>query len=77
VAKNRAFAEKFAFPYPLLSDPDRAVGVAYGAADSPSSGTARRITYLIDPDGVIQGTWGQTAKIDTRAHAEDVLAQIA
>jgi peroxiredoxin Q/BCP len=76
VAHNRAFAEKFSFPYPLLSDTDRAVGMAYGAADSPTSATARRITYLIDPSGVIQGVWGQTAKIDVKAHAEDVLGQI-
>jgi peroxiredoxin len=53
------------------------VGVAYGAADSPAAGTARRITYLIDPDGVIQGTWGQSAKFDVKAHAADVLALIA
>jgi hypothetical protein len=34
------------------------------------------VTYLIGPDGTIEGTWGQTARIDTRAHAGEVLAGI-
>ena len=28
---NLAFAKKFEFPYPLLSDESRAAGLAYGA----------------------------------------------
>ena len=35
VDENRAFAEKFEFPYRLLCDVDRSVGIAYGAADGP------------------------------------------
>ena len=42
--KNAAFAEKFGFNFPLLSDTDRKLGMAYGAADDPSAGSARRIT---------------------------------
>jgi len=32
VEDNRKFAEKFKFPFPLLCDTDRKIGLAYGAA---------------------------------------------
>jgi peroxiredoxin Q/BCP len=54
VADNRAFAEKFQFPFPLLSDTSRAVGLAYRACDKASDGYARRFTYVIGPDGRIE-----------------------
>lgn len=53
-ADNRAFAEKFEFPYRLLSDPDRAAALAYGACDSVSDAYPRRITYVIGADGRIE-----------------------
>jgi thioredoxin-dependent peroxiredoxin len=53
VEENRAFAEKFSFPFPLLCDTERKIGVAYGAADSPKDGYARRIAYVIDESGKI------------------------
>jgi peroxiredoxin Q/BCP len=53
-AENAAFAEKFSFPFPLLSDTDHEVGLAYGACDSPTDGYAQRITYVIGPDGLIE-----------------------
>jgi peroxiredoxin Q/BCP len=70
-AANKAFAEKFGFPYALLCDTERKLGVAYGACDSPSAGHARRISYLIDENGIIQHAF---AKVDPATHAEDVLA---
>ena len=54
VEENRAFAEKFDFPYPLLSDTDRALGIAYKACEDASDGYARRITYVISPEGKIE-----------------------
>jgi peroxiredoxin Q/BCP len=54
---NRAFAEKFRLPFPLLSDTDRTVGERYQvrrAPDEKRSSAARRITYLIDPGGVVR-----------------------
>lgn len=73
VEENRAFAEKFSFPYQLLSDTDRAIGVAYGAAASADSGAAKRISYLIGPDGVIVEAW---ASVDVKNHAGDVLGKL-
>ena len=54
VADNRAFAEKFGYTFPLLSDPARKVGLAYKACDSPSDKFARRYTYVIGADGRIE-----------------------
>jgi peroxiredoxin Q/BCP len=53
LAANAAFAKKFGFPFPLLCDTTREVGLAYGACDSADAKTAKRITYLIGPDGRI------------------------
>ena len=54
VEENRAFAEKFDFPYPLLCDTDRAVGLAYKACADASDGYPRRITYVIGAGGDIE-----------------------
>lgn len=54
VAENKAFADKFEFPFRLLSDPDRAMGLAYKSAESKDDGYARRYTYVIGPDGKIE-----------------------
>jgi len=54
VEENRAFAEKFDFPFRLLSDPGRAVGMAYGACDGPEDGYAKRYTFVIGPDGILE-----------------------
>lgn len=51
--RNRAFAEKFHFPFRLLSDPDRKLALAYGAARSRRDRFAARYTYVIGPDGTI------------------------
>ena len=73
VDENKHFAEKFSFPYPLLSDPSRAMGVAYGAADDVKSSHAKRIAYLIGPDGKVKNVF---AKANTATFAADVLALI-
>ena len=70
---NKAFAEKFDYTFPLLCDTNREVGLAYGACDSPKDEYARRITYVIGPEGKIEQA------IDTKdpAHqAEELLKTI-
>ena len=54
MADNKAFAEKHDFPFALLSDPDRAMGLAYKTAETKADGYARRYTYVIGPDGKIE-----------------------
>lgn len=53
-AANRAFVEKFQFPFRILSDETRATAVAYGACETPQDQYARRHTYVIGPDGKIE-----------------------
>lgn len=50
---NKKFAEKYEFNFPLLCDTERAMGVAYGAADDTSQKSARRIGVIVGPDGKV------------------------
>ena len=51
--ENKRFAEKNRFPFPLLCDTDKKIGLAYGAGDSEKDEYARRIAYVIDEEGKI------------------------
>jgi peroxiredoxin Q/BCP len=72
-AANKAFKEKFAFPFRLLSDPDRKVGMTYGATDTPGVGNAKRISYLIDPQGRISKVY---PVVKPAEHPDQVLADL-
>lgn len=61
----------------LLSDSDRTVAGLYGAlreADDPFADFPKRISYLIDPEGVIAKTYEVT---DPAGHAGAVLTDLA
>ena len=73
VEENRAFAEKFNFPFPLLCDTKREIGLAYGAADSADAQYAKRITYVINPDGRIEQAIEQ---VNAREHPEQLLCSL-
>jgi peroxiredoxin Q/BCP len=73
VEENAAFAEKFAFPYPLLCDTTRAIGLAYHACDKPQDVHARRITYVIGPDGRIKVAVGD---VKAAEHPASLLASL-
>src|ERR1051325_8210384 len=46
------------FPFRLLSDDKRLLAVAVGAADSSAQPVARRISYLVGPDGRVRAVYG-------------------
>ena len=73
VEENRAFAEKFDFPFRLLCDVDRSVGMAYGAAKAPDAGYAKRISYVIGEDGRILEVY---PKVDPNTHLDQVLGDL-
>ncbi len=73
MAENAAFAAKFGFDFPLLCDTPRAVGLAYGACDDAGAGYARRISFLIGPDGVVRKAY---PKVNAAAQPEELLADI-
>lgn len=74
VEENRAFAEKFSFPFRLLCDTDRAMGLAYGAADAPDAGYAKRISYVIDEEGRVLLAY---AKVNPSEHLDQVLGDLS
>jgi thioredoxin-dependent peroxiredoxin len=73
VEDNASFAKKFEFPFPLLCDVSREIGMAYGAADSPTAGSASRISYVIDPEGKIAQAH---AKVSPKSHPKEVLESL-
>ena len=68
---NAAFAEKFDFPFALLCDTDRSLGMAFGACDSAVDAYPNRITYVIGPDGTIEQA---IETQDPGAQAAEILA---
>jgi peroxiredoxin Q/BCP len=73
VEQNAAFAEKFRFPFPLLCDTSRQMGIAYGACDSPDAEYAKRITYVIDSQGKIDRVYD---KVNAAKHPEELLQKL-
>jgi thioredoxin-dependent peroxiredoxin len=73
VAENAAFAQKYDFPFLLLCDTTRVLGLAYGACDDAKTGYARRISYLINESGKIQKAYDS---VSPRSHPAEVLADL-
>ena len=74
VSKNCAFADKFGYPFKLLSDPGKtALGNPYDAIDPDDPDWPRRISYLIGPDRTIVKAY---AKVVPANHPAEVLADI-
>ena len=77
-ASKARFARKHKLNFPLLADPEHAVGDKYGAWQKKSlygrtyMGLART-TYLIGPDGKVARRWDRV-KVD--GHAADVLRAV-
>lgn len=73
VDENRAFRQKFDFPFALLCDSDKQLGAACDAIRADGSGNAKRITIVIDTDGKV-GKVFDTVK--PAEHPQEVLASI-
>jgi thioredoxin-dependent peroxiredoxin len=73
-AENAAFAKKFSYPFPLLCDTKREIGMAYGACTEPTAQYANRITYVIGPDGKIEQAHG---KVSAKTHPAELLTSLA
>lgn len=67
---HATFKEKYNLPFELLSDTDGTTIKAYGA--DGMLGT-KRISYLINPEGVIVKAYG---KVSPATHAEEVLKDL-
>lgn len=76
-ASHQKFTEKYKLPFPLLSDPDRAVMEKYGAYGEKMMYGKKtvgviRSTVVIGPDGKVKKHWKKVPKAET--HPEQVLA---
>lgn len=71
--QNAAFVAAEGFPFRLLSDNDRLLAGAVGAADSETQPTPKRISYLVGPDGIVIKSY---ASVDPAEHAAEVLRDL-
>ena len=78
-ASHRRFADKYALPFPLVADPDKAIATAYGVYGDKTlygrlfSGITRT-TFLIDEDGRVVDV---VKRPNTSDHAEEVRRRFA
>ena len=75
-ADNKAFADKYDFGFQLLSDEDRGVGAQYDAKrgdDEQYNDFAKRVSYLIDPEGRVARAYEVA---DPAAHPGEVLEDL-
>lgn len=70
-ASHQLFTQKYNLNFPLLADVDGVLSKAY---DVDGGGYAKRVTYVINPEGKIAVV---DAKVNTATHAQDILAAIA
>src|SRR6187549_933594 len=70
VETQKEFAEKNAFDYPLVSDPDRAVATAYGVRRRFGT-PVKRATFVIGTDGKILHTISSEFRMGK--HADEAL----
>ncbi len=79
IPSHEKFAEKFALPFPLLSDPDTSVSTAYGVYKEKTNYGRKymgieRTTFVIDGDGRIARIF-RNVQVD--GHVEKVLAEVS
>jgi len=70
---NAAFARRYDFGFPLLSDIDHSVANAYGASSCANARYPDRVSFLIDEHGAIERVYDQ---VDPRDHPARVLADV-
>jgi len=70
---NAAFARRYEFGFPLLSDADHAVALAYGACSAADARYPDRVSFLIDEHGTIERVYD---RVDPRDHPARVLADV-
>lgn len=74
--ENKAFADEQRFPFRLLCDTDRSVGARYEVLRGPDDkfpDFAKRIAYVIDPEGAIRKSYEVT---DVGGFAAQVVADL-
>jgi len=71
-ASHRAFREKHHLTFDLVADPDKRITRAYNALGL--FGVAKRVTYVIGPDGTIRSAY---RTVDPKGHSQEALRILA
>ena len=71
-AVQQKFIDKFGLTFPLVSDSAKDIIDRYGAREVLGV-TAKRSTFLVDPDGRIARVW---PRVSVEGHADDVVAEV-
>ena len=66
---QKAFRDKFKFPFPLIADDDGKVAAAFGVP-AMKAGIFKRTSFLVKGGKIV---WNMTDKTTTDTHAADVL----
>lgn len=69
----KSWAEEVGLECDLLCDMNRAVAIAYGAADSADQERPKRVSVLVGPDGKVVRTY---ASPDAAGHPAEALADL-
>jgi peroxiredoxin Q/BCP len=72
IGRQKEFADKYHFGYPLLSDTDGAVAKAFGVQRSISALGIRRKTFVIDTDRTVLEVIA--SEVSFKSHADKALA---
>lgn len=75
---HRSFRQKYNLPFSILMDEDLKIAELYGASSRLSvvGMGVKRITYLIDEGGKIEGIFGGSEgldKVNSRKHADQIV----
>lgn len=71
VDSHGRFADKHHLDFTLVADPGKQVCRAYGALGF--TGLAKRVTYLVGPDGKVAKVWAQ---VSPRGHSHEVVEAV-
>ena len=72
MSSQKAFAEAQSLEIPVLSDPDGSVAEKYGALAGMGM-YAKRLTFVIDPKGVVRHVDGE---VQVRTHGTDLVSVV-
>ncbi len=67
---HKRFERKYKLNFTLVADPDRTIIETYGVKGP--FGVARRVTFLIDREGMIRYVW---PKVNPKEHSKEVIAK--
>ena len=69
---QKAFRDKFTFPFPLIADDDGKVAAAFGVP-AMKPGIFKRTSFLVKGGKIV---WNMTDKTTTETHAADVIRAV-